>query len=762
MERNGSNSERANQNTQIELDDRYLRVFDHLPSLMWCSGTDSRRNYFNRSWLAFTRRSLEQELGDGWVEGVHPHDLERCFKTYRSAFDKREPFELEYRLRHHSGEYHWIQDTGQPFYGPSGDFAGYIGTCFDLTEQKQMEKALREANQALETSNAALQKNEEMFKQLFEYAPDAVIAVDQEGKIVLVNRQAESVFGYARDEIIGQPVEMLMPDSFSARHKIHVAGYMSDPHLRPMGKNLSLFGQRKDGSFFPADINLGPLETENSVLVMATIRDVSEHVQAEAAIQEREQLLTTAVQAAPLVFFRIDLEGVIQLSLGQSLARRLNNVDPVGHSIYELYKSVPAVIDSFERALKGETFTTVIETAGQLFETTYAPLINAQGQVQSVLGVASDVTQHRQVEAALLESEAHFRTIFNNAILGIVLVDSDGRLVESNPALQEMLDCSESSLIEMNLLDIIHPEDAPSFQQMLDDINSGRSDYFLAEKRFVSKNNHTLWVRIAMSQFRGQDGIPRYKIGMIENITAKKRIEAELAELQRRLADSAELERLHLAQELHDGPLQDLQAMTMHLSFIESVFESTDNQSELQGLQAEIGKVVRSIRSICGELRPPSLAPFGLQKAIESHAAQFREQYNSLNVHLDLMQDGQALTERVRMALFRIYQQSMANILRHADAKNVWVTFRFDDDAIELTIKDDGKGFTVTKRWIELVRKGHFGLVGSIERAESIGGRLELQSSPGAGTLIRTLVPRREEDQVTDKERFTAHFSLNF
>src|SRR5690606_4502725 len=136
------------------------------------------------------------------------------------------------------------------------------------------------------------------------------------------------------------------------------------------------------------------------------------------------------------------------------------------------------------------------------------------------------------------------------------------------------------------------------------------------------------------------------------------------------------------------------------------------------------------------------------------HADHFQEQHPDLNVTLDLMNDGKTLPERVRLALFRIYQHSMANIVRHAKARNVKVTFRFDEHKIELKIDDDGVGFKVPHRWIELVRDEHFGLVGSIERAESIGGKMVIKSNKGAGTRITVTVPRREEEQVTQRERF--------
>jgi PAS domain S-box-containing protein len=108
---------------------------------MWMAGTDKLCTDFNRGWLLYTGRSIEQELGNGWVEGVHPEDLQKCLAIYVEAFDKRQPFSMEYRLRRYDGEYHWINDSGSPRFLPDGTFAGYIGSCVDIHDRKAAEFA---------------------------------------------------------------------------------------------------------------------------------------------------------------------------------------------------------------------------------------------------------------------------------------------------------------------------------------------------------------------------------------------------------------------------------------------------------------------------------------------------------------------------------------------------------------------------------------------------------------------------------------------
>ena len=127
-----------------ESEQRFRTMADGAPVMMWVSGVDKRCTDFNRGWLEFTGRRIEQEIGDGWADGVYPDDLERCFATYVEAFDARRPFTMEYRLRRYDGEYRWITDTGTPRFLHDGSFVGYIGCCIDINDQKMGELARRE------------------------------------------------------------------------------------------------------------------------------------------------------------------------------------------------------------------------------------------------------------------------------------------------------------------------------------------------------------------------------------------------------------------------------------------------------------------------------------------------------------------------------------------------------------------------------------------------------------------------------------------
>lgn len=258
-----------------ESEQRFRAMADSAPAMIWVSGVDKSRTWFNRGWLEFVGRSMDQELGNGWTENIHPDDFERCLHSYATAFDARQPFDVEYRLRRYDGAWRWILDNGAPRFDPNQEFSGYIGSCIDITERKLAE---------------------ERFRLMVEAAPSAVILVNQGGKIVLVNNLVQRLFGYEREELLGCSVEMLVPKRFRHSHPDYRADFYTAPQARPMGAGRDLFGLRKDGREVPVEIGLAPLETSDGAVVLVSIIDISERKRAEYEIKQTLENLTRSNQ----------------------------------------------------------------------------------------------------------------------------------------------------------------------------------------------------------------------------------------------------------------------------------------------------------------------------------------------------------------------------------------------------------------------------------------------------------------------------------
>jgi PAS domain S-box-containing protein len=128
----------------------YRLLVEHSPVLVWRAGRDAKCDYFNEPWLAFTGRTLAEEVGDGWATGVHPDDFQRCVDFYLAHFQRREAFEMEYRLRRHDGVYRWVFDRGVPYTDDAGEFAGFIGSCVDIEERRRAQSAREQADREFE------------------------------------------------------------------------------------------------------------------------------------------------------------------------------------------------------------------------------------------------------------------------------------------------------------------------------------------------------------------------------------------------------------------------------------------------------------------------------------------------------------------------------------------------------------------------------------------------------------------------------------
>ncbi|MFT3795488.1 PAS domain S-box protein [Flavobacterium sp.] len=203
-----------------ESEDRFRVVADTTPVLIWLSGTDKLCYFFNKNWLDFTGRTLEQEMGNGWAEGVHPEDLERCLNIYNSSFDARKEFYMEYRLRRHDGQYRWISDKGVPRFDIDANFTGYVGGCMDIHDQKDfsdtLERMVKIRTEELEQSRSFLKSVlNSTYYGIASYRPirdDKGHIVDF--RIIYSNPEVPANFGLTVDDVLEKTCREVYPGIF--------------------------------------------------------------------------------------------------------------------------------------------------------------------------------------------------------------------------------------------------------------------------------------------------------------------------------------------------------------------------------------------------------------------------------------------------------------------------------------------------------------------------------------------------------------------
>lgn len=364
---------------------------------------------------------------------------------------------------------------------------------------------------------------------------------------------------------------------------------------------------------------------------------------------------------------------------------------------------------------------------------------------QSNAKLENEISERIQVQRDLERSKALFSDLFELSPDAIFLVNQNGHILRVNDQAASIFGYQKHELIGHDIEKLLpdHTRHAHTKHRLKYNSDLQRRVMGVGfELRGRRKDGGNFPVDVMLSPVKIEDDW--LVISVVRDITEQKITEAELAEVQHRLLDSQETERLMLAQELHDGTIQELFSINFQLADIgndiqqaglEKTGEKLKNASEMTH------KVVQGLRNISRDLRPPALAPFGLEQAIYSHLEHFHELHPEIELHTEIFPDGQSLEENLRLIMFRIYQNAVINVARHAEANQLWVRFDLKDNQLTLEVEDNGKGFNIPKRWVELVRKGHLGLVGMRERVEAIGGNLTITSAPDKGTLIRVVVP---------------------
>ena len=267
--------------TLADVDARYRTLVEQIPAVVFMAFLDKGigEAYVSPQIETVLGFSQEEWLNDPvrWYQQIHPDDKARWSIEAAGLFMSGQPLKSLYRVLARDGHVVWFHCEAKMVRNEDGQPWFIHGVAFDISELKQTEEAL--------------EKSEEMLQGLFDFAPDTVAVVNHEGSIVRVNAQVVRMFGYSPGELTGKAIETLIPDRFRSGHLRHRAGYIAEPRTRPMGAGLDLLGKRKDGSEFPVDIMLSPMEAEDGSMVISVIRDITRRKQAEEEQREYAEQL---------------------------------------------------------------------------------------------------------------------------------------------------------------------------------------------------------------------------------------------------------------------------------------------------------------------------------------------------------------------------------------------------------------------------------------------------------------------------------------
>jgi PAS domain S-box-containing protein len=328
-----------------ESEARFRQMADTAPVLIWMSGTDKLCNYFNKPWLDFTGRTLEQEMGNGWAEGVHPDDFQRCLDTYTNAFDARQNFKMEYRLRRFDGEHRWIFDTGVPRFAPTGEFLGYIGSCVDIHERNLAEEALRDS--------------EERYRILTEVSPQAIWMGDSRSGITYCNQYWFDYSGLTMEQTAGYGwIDIIHPEDRVgvARHwhRVFKTSMQAVTNATTYEAEIR-FRRVSDGNYRWHLVRGLPFRDAAGQIIkwVGVATDIHDRKVAEAALQQLNEMLEQRIQerTAQLEAANKELES-FSYSVSHDLRAPLRHIAGFVELLQKRHSSTTTLDETSQRYLK--------------------------------------------------------------------------------------------------------------------------------------------------------------------------------------------------------------------------------------------------------------------------------------------------------------------------------------------------------------------------------------------------------------------------
>jgi PAS domain S-box-containing protein len=720
-----------------------------------------------------------------WEERVHPEDWDRVETSMKQAFEQgREFMILDYRFRLRDGTYAHVNDRACIVRDDGGRVVRVIGAMRNTTERHKAEEALRQSEERMRQMADAIQ---DVF-----YLSDA-----KTNEIIYINPAFDKIWGINRGEIQKRPrgwIDVVHPDD---KERVLKALRQWKPQGSSPEWDHEFRIVRPDGSVRWVWVRSFPIRDASGAIVRfaGVERDVTDRKRTEDAVQS---LLSITWELSSTLDVRALMESLVRetLKLVDAEGGFAGLKTPRGMEC-EKYCTGTEVVDFVHCFAPGSGLPgwavghkapCISNDAGQdpLFDRELkarfkvrsaicAPLLDPRGEalgfieihnkkdgsgfdkadwvkVTAVAHAASVAVQNaiayqklQETTEALRLAGLKYRGIFENAIEGIAQCSITGKVLTANPALARMLGYESPEALIAGVKDIgrdlyVEPEVRSVVLRALDKSNEIQG----LEVQVWRKDRTPIWVLMNVRAVRDASGAILHLDSIVQDVTQRKRTEEALRDVSGRLLQSQNEERRRIARELHDSTAQNLAALGMNISLIRKAGATLDAKARdrLKDSEALAQQACREIRTLSYLLHPPELEDGDLWSAVRWYAEGFSNR-SGIRVDLTIPKASQAgrLPEQIETTLFRIVQESLANIHRHSGSPRARIRFARGRSAVTMVVRDQGRGLRP--------RKGHpamspalmgVGIAGMRERVQQLGGRLEIDSS-ARGTAVKVTLP---------------------
>jgi PAS domain S-box-containing protein len=724
-----------------ESEGRFRLTADAAPVLIWMSGTDKRCMWFNKPWLDFVGRPMEQELGNGWAENIHADDYDGCLNTYTTSFDARRPFSMEYRLKRHDGVYRWLLDNGVPLYGADAEFCGYIGSCIDITERKEAEESAAAAYCQLKLAMSAGRM--------------AAWAWDPHKNVVSTSENFLEICGVS--SIVGREhgESLLHPEDRSRHSKIvdhalkHGTPYQSVFRLvRPDNGQVVWLDLRG----VPVTNSDGHVTTLSGVAI-----DITERKRAEDALRQSEAesrrlldyqqtvmanlgegLYTTDTQGL-VTYMNPAAESLFGWKTAELLGRRMHDV-----THYKYPDGRPFPIEEcagFQVLHDGEVLKdhddVYIRRDGSFFPVVYSsgPLISGEMVVGRVV-VFRDVTDRKRAEVRLRESEARMQAILNTAADAIITMDIHGMVQSVNPATERMFGYAAAEMVGYNVGLLMpspyreeHDRYLTRYQQTGERHITGTGRELEARR----KDGSTFPMHLVVSEIEDR----KLFTGILRDMTEFKRLEREVVEI-------ASQQQQHIGQDLHDSVAQELTALTLLATDLADALKTDPAHAPrlIERIVSGLQRGQKELRAVLQGLLPVAVDREGLMAALAELASGTQQQAN-VTCTFDCPAPVVLTDNLTATHLYLIAQEAVHNAVKHAKPRNIWISLQ-SNHALVLRVQCNGTDMPARP----LVTEG-LGLRIMRDRAAIIGAHLTIEPAEPTGTVVTCALVRRKNERET-------------